>query len=197
MGFRAIGAALLLSVLPGAGCGTVVNLVTKTPDGAKTPFGGVQQDVSCLHKAANGELAFGAHPKADSESDSAQHPQVAPLLAIAVDLPFTLLGDVVSWPYVVSYNFINQPVPVPPVIHPTAGGPPPMNGAPENKYPEDKKPEDKKEDKKPEDKKPEDKKPDDKKPEKKTPEKDADQGKPKDDSSIQLPLPLPQRTPTP
>jgi hypothetical protein len=36
------------------------------------------------------------------------------MLLCAADLPFSLLGDVVLWPYTVAYNFINQPLPIPP-----------------------------------------------------------------------------------
>jgi hypothetical protein len=54
-----------------------------------------------------------AQPKAGSE----QQPQVALSLLYAADLPFSFIGDVVTWPYTVSYTCINQPVPVPPVTH--------------------------------------------------------------------------------
>ena len=33
----------------------------------------------------------------------------------AADLPFSLLGDIVTWPYTAAYTFINQPTPVPPL----------------------------------------------------------------------------------
>jgi hypothetical protein len=36
------------------------------------------------------------------------------VLFCAADLPFSLVGDIVVWPFAV-YNFINQPVPAPPV----------------------------------------------------------------------------------
>jgi uncharacterized protein YceK len=112
MAFRTSCVALLLTSLPIAGCGTVVNLVRPGPeDGGKSSFGGVKQDVSCIKKAANGELDSGKHPKTESE----QHPQVARILLYAADLPFTFIGDVVTWPYVVTYSYINQPVPPPPV----------------------------------------------------------------------------------
>jgi hypothetical protein len=35
------------------------------------------------------------------------------MLFCAVDLPFSLIGDIVTWPYTVSYSFINQPIPTP------------------------------------------------------------------------------------
>jgi uncharacterized protein YceK len=112
MAYRSICVALLLSSLPLAGCGTVANLVKSPPhDGAKTPFGGVRQDLWCIEKAANGEPGFGTHP----EAESGQHPCVALMILCAADLPLSLVGDVVTWPYTAAYSFINQPVPVPPV----------------------------------------------------------------------------------
>jgi hypothetical protein len=119
MAFRAIRVALLLSSLPIAGCGTVANVVKPGPVGGKTPFGGVGQDVCCIQKAANGEFGCSTPP----ESESEQHAQVAPLLFYAADLPFTLIGDVVTWPYTASYTFINSPIPTPPVTH---APPPPV-----------------------------------------------------------------------
>jgi hypothetical protein len=115
MAFRAICVALVLSTLPVAGCGTAVNLVRWRPeDGGRSPFGGVRQDVLCIKKAENGECAFWKQPQSESE----QHPQVAPMLfcaACAADLPLSLIGDVVTWPYTAAYSFINQPIPTPPV----------------------------------------------------------------------------------
>jgi uncharacterized protein YceK len=111
MAFRAIRVALLLSSLPIAGCGTVANLVKPGPEeGGKSPFGGVRQDVWRIKKAANGESAS-ATPK----SKSKQSPQVAPMLCCAADLPFTFIGDVVTWPYTATYSYINRPIPTPPV----------------------------------------------------------------------------------
>jgi hypothetical protein len=118
MTFRAICVALLLSCLSTAGCGTVANLAHCRPEeGGRSPFGGVQQDLSCFREAANGELGFRSHPKSNAED----YPQVALMMFCAADLPFSLLGDVLTWPYTCSYTFINQPVPVPPI--PLAGPP--------------------------------------------------------------------------
>lgn len=119
MAYRALYVALLLLSLPVAGCGTVANLVNKSPPeaGGKVPFGGVKQDLSCIHNAASGETPFGTHPEQGSE----QHAQVAVMLLCAADLPLSFVGDVVTWPYTAAYSFINQPVPVPPV----AQAPPP------------------------------------------------------------------------
>src|SRR4051812_10142417 len=119
MAFRAIRVALLLSTLPVAGCGTVANLARQKPEqGGVSPFGGVRQDVSCINKATNGELDLRTH----SKSESAQRPQVALMLLCAADLPFSLIGDVVTWPYTVAYSYINQPIPIPPVTQATAEG---------------------------------------------------------------------------
>lgn len=117
MACRAIGVALLFSTLAIAGCGTAVNLVKSRPEnGARSPFGGVRQDLACIEKAANGESGFGIHPKSEPKSESEQqHPQVALMLGCAADLPLSFIGDVVTWPYTVSYTFINQPTPVPPM----------------------------------------------------------------------------------
>lgn len=112
MAFRAIRVALLLSILPIAGCGTVANLVSSHPQGGgKSPFGGVRQDVSCMKKAENGELRLGTHPKSQSE----RHPRIALKLLCAADLPFSFIGDVVTWPYTATYTYINQPIPTPPI----------------------------------------------------------------------------------
>jgi hypothetical protein len=124
MAHRAIGVALLLASLPIAGCGTVENLARPGPEGGgKSPFGGVRQDVWCIREAANGDFGFRAHPKSESE----QYPQVALMLFCAADLPLSLIGDVVTWPYTVAYSFINQPIPTPPV---TQALTPPVTQAP-------------------------------------------------------------------
>lgn len=113
MAFRAICVALLLSILPAAGCGTAVNLARSRPDlGGRIPFGGVKQDLSCIRDAANGEVSFGKHQKPNSQ----HYPQVALMIFCAADLPLSLIGDAVTWPYTASYTFINQDPPVPPVI---------------------------------------------------------------------------------
>lgn len=161
MSFRAICVALLLSSLPIAGCGTVVNLSRSDPEGGgKTPFGGVRQDVSCIEKAASGEFGF----KARREPEVEQHAQVALMLFCAADLPFSLIGDVVTWPYTAAYSCVNQPVPTPPVtLAPAPVLPPTAPLLPESKGPEA------------------------------TPlRKGDDQGKKKDDTPAQKPMPPPQ-----
>jgi uncharacterized protein YceK len=113
MTFRTICVTVLLSILPIAGCGTAANLVNSRPgEGGVSPFGGVRHDALCINKAANGEAGFRAHP----ESESEHYRQLAIMLCWAADLPFSLIGDVVTWPYTAAYTYINQPVPVPPVI---------------------------------------------------------------------------------
>jgi hypothetical protein len=125
--------------------------------------------MTCLHNAANGAGCCGTHP----ESASEPHPQAAGTFLCAADLPFTLIGDVVTWPYTAAYNFINSPVPTPPVT-PAPGGPPLTYSGSEKKESE------KKESEK-------------KEPEKKTPEKDmdGDKGQPKEDKPAPLPMFLP------
>lgn len=115
MVIRAFGFALLLSSLSIAGCGTVANLAKLGPEGGKTPFGGVGQDIQCIHKAGNGELDFGTHPPSGPDQPLDQRLQLALMVCCYADLPFTFIGDVVTWPYTVSYTCINQPTPVPPV----------------------------------------------------------------------------------
>lgn len=100
MATRTICVALLLASLSIAGCGTVANQVRLSPEDGKTPFGGVKHDVVCIQKA-----------REDSENSQ----RLARMILCAVDLPFSLIGDVVLWPYTVTFNFINQPPPVPPV----------------------------------------------------------------------------------
>jgi uncharacterized protein YceK len=112
MAFRAICVAVLLTSLPFAGCGTVANLVVTCPEeGGKTPFGGVRQDVSCMNKAASAEFGYRTPPKSELE----QCRQTALMAFWAADLPFSLIGDVVTWPYTAAYTCINQPLPAPPV----------------------------------------------------------------------------------
>jgi uncharacterized protein YceK len=102
MADRAMTIALLLSTLLITGCGTVANLVVVDPqEGGKTPFGGVKHDALCIHKA---------------QSESNEGRKIATTVVCAADMPFSFLGDVVTWPYTASYTFINQPVPVPPPL---------------------------------------------------------------------------------
>ncbi|QJX00827.1 hypothetical protein FTUN_8465 [Frigoriglobus tundricola] len=110
MSFRVVSAALLLSSVPIVGCGTVANVARSRPEeGGRVPFGGVKQDMVCIRKAANGDLGFRAHPKSDAE----QYPQLALMCFCAVDLPFSVIGDILTWPYTVSFTLINEPVPTP------------------------------------------------------------------------------------
>jgi len=134
MAFRMIRIVLLLACLPLAGCGTVSNLAAQKPgQGGVSPFGGVRHDLLSIKQAANGESAVG-HPG----SERALHPHLALMLVCAADLPLSLIGDVLTWPYTVTYTYINQPTPVPPVLLPQI--PPvfetPADGRPENPAPE-------------------------------------------------------------
>jgi uncharacterized protein YceK len=113
MGVRALSVTLLLSILATGGCGTFTNLARPGPEaGGKSPFGGVSHDMACIRDASNGEPDTRAH--AQPESD--QLHRGALVLLYAADLPLSFIGDVVTWPYVVAYTCINQPVPTPPVI---------------------------------------------------------------------------------
>ncbi len=111
MAFRISCVALLLSSLPIAGCGTVANLVKSDEAGGKAPFGGITHDVSSIKQAqaVNGDCC--CMPCCTAQ----QYRQVALGVLCALDLPFTVIGDVLTWPYAASYTYINQPVPVPPM----------------------------------------------------------------------------------
>lgn len=116
MGFRAIYVALLLSSVPMAGCGTVANLANKDPEEGKAPFGGVKQDLSCIESASDGGFGVRKHG-----ADGEQYPQWPIVFLCAADLPLSLVGDTVTWPYAAAYTYINQPVPTPtmrPVVGP-------------------------------------------------------------------------------
>jgi hypothetical protein len=113
MASRTICVALLLTTLPVAGCGTAANLVRQRPGaGGVSPFGGVRHDVWCIRSAANGDPVLQSHPNFMSR----RYPQALLMLACAADLPFSFVGDVVTWPYTAVYTYINQPIPVPPVV---------------------------------------------------------------------------------
>ncbi len=121
MAIRTICVALLLSSLSLAGCGTIANLAKAPPDGGKSPFGGVRQDVNYIHNGTDAGPGCGTQPEPEP------YRQFALRLCGAVDLPFSFVGDVVTWPYTATYSFINQPVPVPPVTQALG---PPMTQAP-------------------------------------------------------------------
>jgi uncharacterized protein YceK len=167
MAFRATCVVLLLSSLPIAGCGTVANLVNCNPEeGGVSPFGGVRQDMECIETAANGETVVTTYTK----PAPGQHPQTALMLLYAADLPFSFIGDVVTWPYTAAYSWINQPIPVPAVTQAMTEGPPQTGFPPGYKEPETK-----------------------------TSDRDADRSKQKDDTPSQLPppTPLPRTLPPP
>jgi uncharacterized protein YceK len=107
MNYRAICVAVLLSSLSAVGCGTVANQVQPryNADG-KDPFGGVKHDVASIHEASNGTA---------TDAGAEQWKQAAKAICCAVDLPFSAIGDTLLWPYTTAYNFINAPVPVPPI----------------------------------------------------------------------------------
>jgi uncharacterized protein YceK len=113
MAFRTICIAVLLSSPLCAGCGTAANLVRQKPgQGGVAPFGGVRHDMWCIRQAASGEFGLRTHPRSDAE----EYPQVALMMLCAADLPLSFVGDLVTWPYTVTFSYINQPPPVPPTL---------------------------------------------------------------------------------
>ena len=112
MAVRTTCVALLLAALASAGCGTVANLAQPDPGGAgPVPFGGVKRDIACLHRAT-GDAGSDPH----SGPEPGRSPKVSLGVLSAVDLPFTLVGDLITWPYAWGYTVVNAPVPVPPVV---------------------------------------------------------------------------------
>ena len=107
---RAICVAVL-AVLPAAGCGTVANLAHPRPeDGGRVPFGGVKRDLAALHQSD------GAGLRAHHQPESEVYPRQTLAVLCALDLPFSLVGDVLTWPYTTVYSIVNEPVPVPAVV---------------------------------------------------------------------------------
>jgi uncharacterized protein YceK len=107
---RAICVALL-SVLPAAGCGTVANLAHVRPeDGGRVPFGGVKRDLAVLQQT-DGAPALRAHHTPEAEV----YPRQTLAVLCALDLPFSFVGDLLTWPYTTVYSIVNEPVPVPPL----------------------------------------------------------------------------------
>jgi uncharacterized protein YceK len=144
MAFRMIRVGLLLSCLPLAGCGTVSNLAAQKPgQGGVSPFGGVRHDIASIKQATSGEPGV----RTQSGSGRPLHPHLGVILVCAADLPLSLIGDIVTWPYTATYTYINQPTPVPPVLlvepspvppmtdAPAEGQPPPQGPAPDVKSP--------------------------------------------------------------
>jgi uncharacterized protein YceK len=122
MAIRTSCVVLVFSTLSAAGCGTVANLAHSRPeDGGRVPFGGVKHDVWCIQNAANGEFGVRTH----DGSEPKRYPQTLVAVACAADLPLSLIGDIVTWPYVAAYSFVNEPIPVPPVIQAPAPVPAP------------------------------------------------------------------------
>jgi hypothetical protein len=107
---RAIRVALLFAALATLGCGTAGNLIGAGP-GKKVPFGGVQRDLQCLTEVRDGEVTL----RTGEEWAPLRHEQHLLMLLCAADLPFSFVGDVISWPYTRTYSFINQPTDYPPI----------------------------------------------------------------------------------
>ncbi len=109
MSCHAIRVAALLALLPLAGCGTVANLAGAGP-GKKVPFGGVRRDVQGVTEARGGAAPAAAGPGWEPKPH-----QLVALILCAADLPLSLVGDVVTWPYTRTYSYINQPNDYPPL----------------------------------------------------------------------------------
>ncbi len=107
---RAIRVALLFAVVSSAGCGTAGNLVGAGP-GKKVPFGGVKRDLQCLTEVRDGDVAL----RTGQEWEPSRHEHHLMMVLCAADLPFSLLGDVISWPYTRVYSCINEPTDYPPI----------------------------------------------------------------------------------
>ncbi|MBY0456420.1 MAG: hypothetical protein K2V38_03725, partial [Gemmataceae bacterium] len=121
MAVRAMCVPLVLAVLPAAGCGTVANLARPNPGDGRVPYGGVQRDVACLERAA----ADASGPV--SARGPEPYPRWAGVLLCAADLPFSFVGDLLTWPYAAAYTEINRPVAVPPLLF---ADPPPLPAVP-------------------------------------------------------------------
>lgn len=127
MKFRALSGALLLAVLSATGCGTMANLAHSNSDqGGRIPFGGVKRDMAAIHKSSGEEPGPVTHRKCQSE----QYPHEMLTFLCAVDLPFSLVGDLLTWAYTSAYTTVNAPVPVPPVTFAAAPATLPLPAAP-------------------------------------------------------------------
>src|SRR6185312_4037995 len=109
MNVRVTTGVLVLACLASAGCGTVANLAHCRPEeGGRIPFGGIKHDLACIQKAPGGDA-----DKPETARDN--YPRTALTLLCAVDLPFSFVGDVITWPYTASFTYVNQPAPFTPI----------------------------------------------------------------------------------
>ena len=127
MTFRALCCVLLLSVVSATGCGTMANLAHSNSDeGGRIPFGGVKRDMAAIHNPSGNEPGPITHRKHQSE----QYPHEMLTFLCAVDLPFSLVGDLLTWAYTSAYTTVNAPVPVPPITFAASPATLPLNAAP-------------------------------------------------------------------
>jgi uncharacterized protein YceK len=81
---------LLTAAILSGGCGTVANTAWLIPEeGGKRPYGGIRIDYD---KARNPPTSF---PNADDRLQQ---------FVFALDLPFSLVGDTLTLPYVLAYD---------------------------------------------------------------------------------------------
>lgn len=131
MTFRALCGGLLLSVLSAAGCGTMANLTHSNADGGPVPFGGIKRDMAVLDKPP----VEGPGPVTHRKPQPDQYPHQVLSVLCAVDLPFSLVGDLLTLAYTEAYTTINEPVPVPPITFAGAPAALPLPPAPPSTKP--------------------------------------------------------------
>ncbi|QEL16766.1 YceK/YidQ family lipoprotein [Limnoglobus roseus] len=97
---RQVRAALLLSCFSTAGCGTIANVATRGPEhGGMIPFGGVKQDLTFITSDSNLNINQKAPPGTYASRLS--------IILTTLDLPLSLVGDIVTWPFVELYALSN------------------------------------------------------------------------------------------
>jgi uncharacterized protein YceK len=93
---RRISAGLALLALLTGGCVTAANTVWLTPDeGGKRVYGGVRADLKSIETAATGSTGMWV----GGEEVRDRKRQVGRLLFLALDLPFSAVGDTLTLPY--------------------------------------------------------------------------------------------------
>ena len=109
MNVRATTAVLLLACLASAGCGTVANLCTAGPRRAAASPSVASSTTSRTFRNRPAGTPTSRRTARDN------YPRTALTLLCAVDLPFSFVGDVITWPYTASFTYVNQPAPFAPI----------------------------------------------------------------------------------